>query len=320
MPNAYNINEELLAAIFNSINPNNREGECFWAALEGAKVLLNIKNGSDDIMPTLDISQILPGQDKACHEQIKAYRKEKIKFEAVEEFLDWLQKLESNTVMIVGNSEGDHSYNIFKTSNNMIWLIDSDRQTYFQITPEMKNLHFTISGWNADNNGEFDYFKCEFTHNRDAGAAPTLNVNIMADELLQSTYTPRLHSKKSEPQIQSQATIELQKKLQQIYDENVGSGICKIGIKKFSSNTDIGTTYFRIDIIIDSQRLDLKGEKKFMDVSELLTANSYVHSYAENESATNPGIYLLIKQTNLKEFSDNLPVIGEPSLRPNSGL
>ena len=148
-----------------SINPKvdgapEVEGNCQWATIEAAKVLLNneykpcpLKDFPADIDEADPIEKYLddPSLDvRHCHN--------------FSELNDAMKTLKDGELLIVnGDAEISHAYLILNKNKNY-WLMDADRGIYKKISSEEDLIEKNIPGWVKDNpdGDSLDYLNMRF--------------------------------------------------------------------------------------------------------------------------------------------------------------
>ena len=201
----FKVTETMPLQQLNAINPTLSSEGCFFAAIEGAKVLWRHVKRIDQPVP-VDISQLDYNKAGICKELIKQYRQDKSTISDANAFFSYLTNLPNQSIMIAENSEGDHAFNLYKTNTGKILLIDCDRNAIFNVSNAADLIH-RIPGW-QDNTQEikFDYLHCAIVPHDEEYVC--LKISTMSDNILKHEWTQNEYLVKPQSQLEDESGFE----------------------------------------------------------------------------------------------------------------
>lgn len=189
----------------NAINPSLSSEGCFFAAIEGAKVLWRHVKGIQQVAP-VDVSQLDYKKADICKELIKQHRQNKSTITDANALFTYLTGLPNDSIMIVENSEGDHAFNLYKTRIGKILLIDCDRKVIFSISNAADLIH-SIPSWQDHNlDIKFDYLHFSIASSNEKVVC--LKVSTISDTILKHEWTENEYLAKSQLQTDDERGFE----------------------------------------------------------------------------------------------------------------
>lgn len=188
-----------------AINPTLSSEGCFFAAIEGAKVLWRHVKHIEQTAP-VDVSQLDYKKAGICKELIKQYRQDKSTINDANALFTHLAGVPNHAIMIVENAEGDHAFNLYKTNTGKVLLIDCDRNVIFSVSNAADLIH-RIPGW-QDNTQEikFDYLHCAIVpHDEEV---VSLKISTISDNILKHEWTQNEYLVKPQSQLDDESGFE----------------------------------------------------------------------------------------------------------------